>query len=499
MKKIKTQKKAVLFFLIFIAFLNNLSSQNNALHFDGANDKVDISNNSSLNFSITDKFSIEAWFNTTATGYRILFSNRIDTPPFTGYEFMLNSGALDFSIVSTNNSSMKVLTTNNTFNDGNWHHAVAVYRGNPNGNAVDIYVDGILQAKTIPLNTLNGTITNINLATIAARQGVTAYNFIGYIDEVRVWKKALCISEIVAKKNCQLIGNEYGLVAYYNFNQGIASSNNSTVTNLVDLSPSANTGTLTFFALNGATSNWVSSGAAVSGTCAPFGPPSITGNTALCVGQTFSTTLTVSGALTYSWSTSSTATSIVVSPTINTTYSVTAVDVNTCVTQQTVAVSLNPLPNVSANSTTLVLCRGQAATLTANGASTYTWSNNSNLTSLVITPTVTTSYTVNGTNAIGCSNSFVITQSVAICTNLQQSTINAINLLAYPNPNNGGFKITSDSNIKLKLINELGMLIKAIELNEGNNRTESLKLLNPGLYFIVSEQGAFKHRIIVNN
>ncbi len=58
-------------------------AQNNALNFDGINDKVNVSNNPSLNFSINDKFSIEAWFNTTASGYRILVSNRFDVAPYT--------------------------------------------------------------------------------------------------------------------------------------------------------------------------------------------------------------------------------------------------------------------------------------------------------------------------------------------------------------------------------------------------------------------------------
>jgi PKD repeat protein len=68
---------------------------------------------------------------------------------------------------------------------------------------------------------------------------------------------------------------------------------------------------------------------------------SITGNTVICKGQ--STTLTASGGLTYSWSTSSALASIVVSPTITTVYSVTGTHtLNACKGKQTVSVTVLP-------------------------------------------------------------------------------------------------------------------------------------------------------------
>jgi hypothetical protein len=470
--------------------LNQLSAQGNALSFDGINDKVDISNSPSLNFAISNKFSIEAWFKTTATNYRILVSNRIDVAPYTGYEFMLNSGALDFSIISTNlSNSMKVLTVNNTFNDGNWHHAAVVYRGIPNGNNVDIFVDGILQAKTVPANTLSGIITNTNLVTIGARQLVTAYNFNGSIDEVRIWNKELCAQEILAKKNCQLIGNEYGLVAYYNFNQGVAASTNATVTNLTDLTTSNNTGTLTGFALNGASSNWIASTASVTGNCAPYGPLLVNGNTTLCIGATSSTTLTASGANTYTWSTSANTASISVSPTVNTTYSVVAIDNNTCTTSQTISVWVNPLPTVSATTNSSLICTGQSSTLNASGAATYTWNTNSNATTVVVNPTVTTTYTVSGTSTAGCTNSSLITQSVSLCTNINNSSLSndKINVSVFPNPNKGEFKIQTEIEIingEIIIVNAIGQKVFEQKIAQGTNEIKTTGFPS-GLYTLV--------------
>ena len=75
--------------------------------------------------------------------------------------------------------------------------------------------------------------------------------------------------------NCELSGNESGLLAYYKFNQGIAGDNNSGETTLNDETVNSNDGTLANFALNGGASNWVLAGNPVSGLCTtgPNQPP----------------------------------------------------------------------------------------------------------------------------------------------------------------------------------------------------------------------------------
>jgi hypothetical protein len=64
-------------------------------------------------------------------------------------------------------------------------------------------------------------------------------------------------------------------------------------------------------------------------------------------------------------------------------------------------VTVNPVPTVTVNSPTI--CAGQSATLTANGAATYLWSNLATTNSITVSPTATTTYTVTGTTA-GCAS-----------------------------------------------------------------------------------------------
>jgi len=71
--------------------------------------------------------------------------------------------------------------------------------------------------------------------------------------------------------NCELQSAETGIVAYYKFNQGFDSANNSSVTALTD-AVGSNHGTLTNFALTSVTSNWKSGSTVVTGnTCATLG------------------------------------------------------------------------------------------------------------------------------------------------------------------------------------------------------------------------------------
>jgi PKD repeat protein len=83
----------------------------------------------------------------------------------------------------------------------------------------------------------------------------------------------------------------------------------------------------------------------------------------------------------------------------------------TCLNTDTIQVIVNPLPNVTASSSSV--CAGQTATLTANGATAYSWSNGSTGNPVMVTPSATTTYTVTGTlSATGCSASATSTVTV---------------------------------------------------------------------------------------
>lgn len=138
----------------------------------------------------------------------------------------------------------------------------------------------------------------------------------------------------------------------------------------------------------------------------------ISGSSTLCSGS--SATLNGSGGGTYQWQPGgSTATSIVVNPTANTTYTLIVTNANACTDADLLTVTVSPSPTVAIGGAGSI-CATSTATLTASGANDYVWSpGGSTTTSIQVTPTVGTTYTLVGTNSVtGCANTATATVSL---------------------------------------------------------------------------------------
>ncbi len=215
-------------------------------------------------------------------------------------------------------------------------------------------------------------------------------------------------------------------------------------------------------------------------------------NTAICNGST--ATLTANGAFTYTWNTPSNSLSIVVNPTVTTSYTVAGTNTLGCEGTSTISLIVNQIPTVTAISNASMICTGQTASLTAGGATTYSWNTSSTNTSIVVSPTTTTSYTVTGT-ANGCSNTFVITQTVSNCTGLYENEVLASSFLVYPNPNNGVFIIKTENRVDLTITDALGRTVKSLTLN--TNEQLEVAGLADGLYFITAQSSNSYHKVKV--
>ncbi len=210
---------------------------------------------------------------------------------------------------------------------------------------------------------------------------------------------------------------------------------------------------------------------------------SITSSSAICAGQTVA--LTANGASTYTWNTGANTVSISATPTANATYTASGTSSLGCVGSATQAVTVNPLPTVNAVSNTSLLCSGSSATLTANGANTYTWNTSANTAVIVINPTVTTTYTVNGTSVAGCNNVATLTQSVSICTGLNSVSAKINGLYVYPNPSNGEFTVELNNGINktIQITDVAGrVVLTTTSLNDKVN--VNINSLTNGIYFV---------------
>ncbi|WP_317899087.1 glycine-rich protein [Aurantibacillus circumpalustris] len=214
--------------------------------------------------------------------------------------------------------------------------------------------------------------------------------------------------------------------------------------------------------------------------------------TAICQGG--STTLTATGANTYTWTGFISINGVAfVTPTITTNYSVTATT-NTpglsCKSSAEVLITVFENPNVAIVTTKTTVCKSDAPiVLTATGAVTYIWSNSLTTNTISVNPQNTTTYSLIGVDANGCEMSSFKQISVSSCNGIGELTRVNKKLLVYPNPSNGSFSIIADSNLDLKLINELGQEVRTIKLSAQNDYKVSVFDLANGIYFVVGQNG----------
>lgn len=131
----------------------------------------------------------------------------------------------------------------------------------------------------------------------------------------------------------------------------------------------------------------------------------VAGNTLLCRGM--GTTLTLSGANTYTWNMFNTTPTLSISS-LTTTTTYTYAGKNTtggCTQTGAVTVSVMPNPTVSIFPPS-ALCAGSTFTLNASGAATYTWMPGNIVGAIaLVTPTASITYSVIGTAATTCTGS----------------------------------------------------------------------------------------------
>jgi hypothetical protein len=191
----------------------------------------------------------------------------------------------------------------------------------------------------------------------------------------------------------------------------------------------------------------------------------------------------------------------VVSPTATTIFTVSA-EVSTlslfCPTTNTVLVTVNPTPVVTASVSRPSMCRYEINTLSASGASTYSWTNQQTGASVSYTANQTGPITVSvtGTDANGCSSTTKVQFQVNACNGLGENEY-ASGVKVYPVPAHDALNIESLESCTLKLISVSGQVVQVISLKPENNNRVVITGLAAGLYLLQTSDGQMLKKVII--
>ena len=146
-----------------------------------------------------------------------------------------------------------------------------------------------------------------------------------------------------------------------------------------------------------------------------------------------------------------------------------------------VNISVCTPPTTTLTSSTNSICVGQSATLTATGASNYTWSGGATTATLAVNPTSTTVYSLTGSNQPGCSGTNTIQLVVSPCAGIQNA-LSDKDVQLFPNPSNGvlSINIAKTGVFQLELLNVLGQTVWS--QNIPSNTQIDISHLKPGVY-----------------
>jgi hypothetical protein len=207
-------------FLAVLALLFELSSigeafgqQGFALQFDGADDYVAVPDTGDFDFGAA--FTVEAWvkpFSFESSGnFKALIQGAFSEPPFSGGGWVLFLHSVDHSLFGLSVCVPECEAAESGPGDLSidaWRHVAGVY----DAERITVFRDGV----EISSKPHGGDVTDVDVLLL----GTWETSFHGLMDEVRIWNIPRTQAELRADMDRKLGGDESGLVAYWDFDEG---------------------------------------------------------------------------------------------------------------------------------------------------------------------------------------------------------------------------------------------------------------------------------------
>lgn len=170
-----------------------------SLSFDGVNEFINCTNNSSFSFNDGNAFSFETWIKfDNLGGFRFIISKWLRATPtdIRGYYFGTNGNKLTFSFFTSNSTLIQAENTN-ILSISQWYHLACTYDGSSDANGIKLYINNIENSNVL-VNSISGVSTN-NLPLQIGGQD-TFYSS-AQIAKARVWNVELSPAEVNTQYN----------------------------------------------------------------------------------------------------------------------------------------------------------------------------------------------------------------------------------------------------------------------------------------------------------
>lgn len=227
-------KKLLLVFVTFLASISISFSQTDSAAFYvvpvGFSTAQYITAPITSSLQFTDEFTLECWVYIVASSSQEIHLIESYSGNSGGYVLRIgqNGAMLAYAM---GDSQPSVSGLSNVF-ENQWNHLAVTY--STTSGELKLFLNGVQDGISTPNSAIYN---NASLLKIGARGDDSDINSPIYMDEVRMWNVARTESEIAASMSQCLVGNEAGLVLYYDFENDL----DATVT---DKTSNGNDGTI---------------------------------------------------------------------------------------------------------------------------------------------------------------------------------------------------------------------------------------------------------------
>lgn len=171
---------------------DRFGNANNAYYFDGSSNNIKVSNNTLLNIPTGNSFSLSFWLKHDGNNFDKYVISKYNGTTGANPSYSIGTGTIgnSYSWYEFTPGNGKENRGNIMLTDNKWHHFVTVFTS---GGNITTYIDNVLDV-TSSISYTGSIINNLDLY-IGCSSNVQQF-YKGSVDDIRIYKKALSVTEI---------------------------------------------------------------------------------------------------------------------------------------------------------------------------------------------------------------------------------------------------------------------------------------------------------------